>query len=161
MEKKKTARLAAMLLAVLLLAGCGGGQEPAQSAEPEDHRETLEAAVLESMDAAAYETVEEVRVTVFDGEYKVSIRTYLGDGTYFPAVIEQTAGPVFDKAEELGITLGEYQVMEYTKTNSGDMLGLISWKSEDGVTGIYADDSGEEPVILPGMTVEDIRERVE
>ena len=84
----------------------------------------------------------------------------LAGGFYFPEVIEQTAQPFFDKAEELGLTVGDYDVMEYSEGNTGDMDDLISWKSGDGVTGIFMDDRGEKPIIKTNATADDIRDIV-
>lgn len=73
---------------------------------------------------------------------------------------EQTAQAVFDKAAELGITLSEYKVEEFSEGNSSKVENLILWKSADGITGTYTDDTGSSPYIETDVTIERLAEIV-
>lgn len=126
----------------------------------QENKQALEDCITEALDAETAKTVSEITVRESKGEYSVRIRVVLAGGFYFSEVIEQTAQPFFDKAEELGLTVGDYDVMEYSEGNTGDMDDLISWKSDDGVTGIFMDDRGEKPIIKTNATADDIRDIV-
>lgn len=126
----------------------------------QENKQALEDCITEALDAETAKTVSEITVRESNGEYSARIRVVLAGGFYFPEVIEQTAQPFFDKAEELGLTVGSYDVMEYSKGNTGDMDDLISWQSDDGVTGIFMDDRGEKPIIKTNATADDIRDIV-
>lgn len=96
----------------------------------------------------------------YSGKYTLTVRTVSSGGLYLPIVAEQTAQAVFDKAAELGITLSEYKVEEFSEGNSSKVENLILWKSADGVTGTYTDDTGSSPYIETDVTIERLAEIV-
>ena len=96
----------------------------------------------------------------YSGKYTLTVRTVSSGGLYLPIVAEQTAQAVFDKAAELGITLSEYKVEEFSEGNSSKVENMILWKSADGVTGTYTDDTGSSPYIETDVTVERLAEIV-
>lgn len=172
-SRKGGAKIAAVVLAVIAVLIFGflfvtgrltpGGDAPSGQKDYEAvkaNKQALEEVVTDALDADTAKAVSEIRVNEINGEYSVSIRVVLAGGFYFPDVIEQTAQPFFDKAEELGLTVERYDVMEYSKGNTGDMENFISWRSKDGVTGIYSNDTGAEPIVEPGVTLDRLREIV-
>lgn len=126
----------------------------------QENKQALEDCITEALDAETAKTVSEITVRESNGEYSASIRVVLAGGFYFPEVIEQTAQPFFDKAEELGLVADVYEVMEYSKGNTGDMDDFICWRSHDGTTGIYSDDRGKEPIVKANTTADDVRDIV-
>ena len=97
---------------------------------------------------------------IMQAEDTLTVRTVSSGGLYLPIVAEQTAQAVFDKAAELGITLSEYKVEEFSEGNSSKVENMILWKSADGVTGTYTDDTGSSPYIETDVTVERLAEIV-
>ena len=173
-SRKGRAKIAAVALAVIVVlifgflfitgritpgGGAPGGQKDYEAVKA--NKQMLEAAITNALDEDTAKVVSEVMVNEINGKYSASIRVVLAGGLYFPDVIEQTVQPFFDKAEELGLIVGHYDVMEYSKGNTGDMENFISWSSKDGVTGIYSDDTGAEPMVEPGVTRDRLREIVE
>ncbi|WP_418933568.1 hypothetical protein [Hominenteromicrobium sp.] len=126
----------------------------------QENKQALEDCITKKLDAETAKTVSEITVSESNGEYSVSIRVILAGGFYFPEVIEQTAQPFFDKAEELGLAVDVYEVMEYSKGNTGDIEDFICWRSHDGTTGTYSDDRGKEPIVKANTTADDIRDIV-
>ena len=126
----------------------------------QDDKRALEEAVQAALDADTIKSISEINVSELNGEYSITIRVVAAGGFYFPEVIEQTAQPFFDKAEELGLAVDSYKVTEYSKNNAGEITDMITWNSKDGVTGTYSDDTGSEPYIKTGATVDDIRDMV-
>ena len=57
-------------------------------------------------------------------------------------------------------SLSVYEVMEYSKGNTGDIEDFICWRSHDGTTGTYSDDRGKEPIVKANTTADDIRDIV-
>lgn len=141
-------------------AGTGTSTSEKSYAAAQEDKKALEDCVLAALDEETAKTVSEVTVFEHNGEYSVRVRAVVAGGLHFPAIIEQTAQPFFDKAAELGLTAKEYTVEEYSKNNAGDVDGLISWKSKDGKTGTYTDGTGEKPYIKANATVDDIRDIV-
>ncbi len=156
---KRLFALALVVFGIIYLSACGQqagpGEETKESAP--DAAQVLEDCIREAMSPATAETVEEIRVQEINGEYKATIRTYLGDGTYFLPVIEETAQAFFDKAAELGVTVSEYLVTEYTESTTGGIKGMVAWKSKDGAAGTFSDDTGKSPVVIPAMTIDELR----
>ncbi|MER8277441.1 hypothetical protein, partial [Acinetobacter baumannii] len=66
----------------------------------------------------------------------------------------------FDKAQELGLNATQYVVTEYSESNAGAKENMLAWNSDDGVTGIYSDDSGAESVVKIGVSLDALRELV-
>lgn len=126
----------------------------------QENKQALEDCITEALDTETAKTVSEITISESNGEYSASIRVVLSGGFYFPEVIEQTAQPFFDKAEELELVADVYAVMEYSKGNTGDMDDFICWRSHDGTTGTYSDDRGKEPIIKANTTADDIRDIV-
>lgn len=158
--------LIALLLATLIaLSGCGSsGNNENAAGETEggpDGKAALEEIIEASLTEDTVKTVSEIKVNCINGEYSVTIRTVAVGGLYIPDVIEQTAGPVFDKAAELGLTISSYEVTEYSESNAEGISNMIAWRSKDGKTGTYSDDTGEKPVVKPNTTLEDVRGFVE
>lgn len=160
--------LVALVLAFLFITGkflprgrtTGAGTGTSASATAQEDKKVLEDCVLAALDEETAKAVSEVTVFEHNGEYSVRVRAVVAGGFYFPEIIEQTAQPFFDKAAELGLAAKEYTVEEYSKNNAGDVDGLISWKSKDGKTGTYTDDTGEKPYIKTNATADDIRDIV-
>lgn len=160
--------LVVLVLAFLFITGklpprgraTGAGTGTSVSATTQEDKKALEDCVRAALDEETAKTVSEVTVFEHNGEYSVRVRAVVAGGFYFPEIIEQTAQPFFDKATEMGLTAKEYTVEEYSKNNAGDVDGLISWKSKDGETGTYTDDTGEKPYIKANATVDDIRDIV-
>lgn len=94
------------------------------------------------------------------GEYSITVRVVAAGGYYMPDVAEQTAQVFFDKAQELGLNATQYVVTEYSESNAGAKENMLAWNSDDGVTGIYSDDSGAEPVVKTGVSLDALRELV-
>lgn len=94
------------------------------------------------------------------GEYSITVRVVAAGGYYMPDVAEQTAQVFFDKAQELGLNATQYVVTEYSESNAGAKENMLAWNSDDGVTGIYSDDSGAEPVVKIGVSLNALRELV-
>ena len=109
-------------------------------------------------ESAAY--ISSIDAFYYSGKYTLTVRTVSSGGLYLPIVAEQTAQAVFDKAAELGITLSEYKVEEFSEGNSSKVENLILWKSADGVTGTYTDDTGSSPYIETDVTIERLAEIV-
>lgn len=94
------------------------------------------------------------------GEYSITVRVVAAGGYYMPDVAEQTAQVFFDKAQELGLNATQYVVTEYSESNAGAKENMLAWNSDDGVTGIYSDDSGAESVVKIGVSLDALRELV-
>lgn len=162
------AALVVLVLAFLFITGrfpskgrtTGAGTGTSTSTVTQEGKKALEDCVWAALDEETAKVVSEVTVFERNGEYSARVRAVVAGGFYFPEIIEQTAQPFFDKAAELGLTAKEYTVEEYSKNNAGDIDDLISWKSKDGVTGTYTDDTGEKPNIKANATVDDIRDIV-
>lgn len=61
---------------------------------------------------------------------------------------------------QLGLNATQYVVTEYSESNAGAKENMLAWNSDDGVTGIYSDDSGAEPVVKIGVSLDALRELV-
>lgn len=140
--------------------GTGTSTSEKSYAATQEDKKALEDCVRAALDEDTAKVVSEVTVFEHNGEFSVRVRSVVAGGFNFPEIIEQTAQPFFDKAEELGLKAKEYTVEEYSKNNAGDIDDLINWKSKDGVTGTYTDDTGEKPYIKANATVDDIRDIV-
>lgn len=127
---------------------------------PETNRSVLEETTLNALDKESAAYISSIDAFYYSSKYTLTIRTVSSGGLYLPIVAEQTAQAVFDKAAELGITLSEYKVEEFSEGNSSKVENLILWKSTDGVTGTYTDDSGSSPYIETDVTIERLAEIV-
>ena len=127
---------------------------------PETNRSVLEETALNALDKESAAYISSIDAFYYSGKYTLTVRTVSSGGLYLPIVAEQTAQAVFDKATELGITLSEYKVEEFSEGNSSKVENLILWKSADGVTGTYTDDTGSSPYIETDVTIERLAEIV-
>lgn len=127
---------------------------------PETNRSILEETALNALNKESAAYISSIDAFYYSGKYTLTVRTVSSGGLYLPIVAEQTAQAVFDKAAELGITLSEYKVEEFSEGNSSKVENLILWKSADGVTGTYTDDTGSSPYIETDVTVERLAEIV-
>ena len=127
---------------------------------PETNRSVLEETALNALDKESAAYISSIDAFYYSGKYTLTVRTVSSGGLYLPIVAEQTAQAVFDKAAELGITLSEYKVEEFSEGNSSKVENLILWKSADGVTGTYTDDTGSSPYIETDVTIERLAEIV-
>lgn len=127
---------------------------------PETNRSVLEETALNALDKESAAYISSIDAFYYSGKYTLTVRTVSSGGLYLPIVAEQTAQAVFDKAAELGITLSEYKVEEFSEGNSSKVENMILWKSADGVTGTYTDDTGSSPYIETDVTVERLAEIV-
>lgn len=165
-------KLAALSIAICMtLTGCGqttaassstGGaasNEKSYSARQED-TQALEDAVKAALDEKTAMEVSSVDAFENKGEYSITVRVVAAGGYYMPDVAEQTAQVFFDKAQELGLNATQYVVTEYSESNAGAKENVLAWNSDDGVTGIYSDDSGAEPVVKIGVSLDTLRELV-
>lgn len=160
------AALAVFILAVLFITGkfpSAGRAASGQSApiDAQANEEALEMAMGAALDEELSGIVSEISVRESGDKYSARVRVVAAGGFYFPDVIEQTAPVFFNTAEELGITADAFTVEEYSKGNTGDMENFINWRSKDGLTGTYTDDTGAEPVVETGVTLDRLREIVE
>ena len=158
-------KLAALSIAICMtLTGCGqttaassstGGaasNEKSYSARQED-TQALEDAVKAALDEKTAMEVSSVDAFENKGEYSITVRVVAAGGYYMPDVAEQTA-------QELGLNATQYVVTEYSESNTGAKENMLAWNSDDGVTGIYSDDSGAEPVVKIGVSLDALRELV-
>ena len=127
---------------------------------PETNRSVLEETALNALDKESAAYISSIDAFYYSSKYTLTVRTVSSGGLYLPIVAEQTAQAVFDKAAELGITLSEYKVEEFSEGNSSKVENLILWKSTDGVTGTYTDDTGSSPYIETDVTIERLAEIV-
>ena len=127
---------------------------------PETNRSILEETALNALNKESAAYISSIDAFYYSGKYTLTVRTVSSGGLYLPIVAEQTAQEVFDKAAELGITLSEYKVEEFSEGNSSKVENLILWKSADGVTGTYTDDTGSSPYIETDVTIERLAEIV-
>ena len=155
----------------MTLTGCGqttagsnstGGttsNEKSYSARQED-TQVLEDAAKAALDEKTAMEVSSIEAFENKGEYSMTIRVVAAGGYYMPDVAEQTAQAFFDKAQELGLNATQYVVTEYSESSTGAKENMLAWSSDDGVTGIYSDDSGAEPVVKIGVSLNALRELV-
>lgn len=160
--------LTVLLMALALLSGCGSPgagnsatNEPGGVQNSQDGKEALEEVIRANLTEETAKTISEIKVNQIGGAYSVTIRTIAVGGLYIPDVIEQTAQAVFDKAEDMGLTMNYYEVTEYSESNSEGITNMIAWRSNDGVTGTYSDDTGDEPFVKANATLDDVRGIVE
>ena len=157
--------LAVIILAFLFITGIfpsigGASSEQKDYETAKANEQALKDAITNALDSETFGTVSEIFVHEFNGEYDATVRVVVAGGFYIPDVIDQTGRVFYDTAEELGVTAGEFTVQEYSKGNTGDMENFINWRSKDGVTGTYSDDTGAQPFIKANATADDIREIV-
>ena len=165
-------KLATLSIAICMtLTGCGqttagssstGGttsNEKSYSARQED-TQVLEDAAKAALDEKTAMEVSSIEAFENKGEYSMTIRVVAAGGYYMPDVAEQTAQAFFDKAQELGLNATQYVVTEYSESSTGAKENMLAWSSDDGVTGIYSDDSGAEPVVKIGVSLNALRELV-
>lgn len=126
----------------------------------ETNRSVLEETALNALDKESAAYISSIDAFYYSNKYTLTIRTVSSGGLYLPLVAEQTAQAAFDKAAELGITLSEYKVEEFSEDNSSKVENLILWKSTDGITGTYTDDTGSSPYIETDVTIERLAEIV-
>lgn len=165
-------KLTALSIAICMtLTGCGqttagssstGGttsNEKSYSARQED-TQVLEDAAKAALDEKTAMEVSSIEAFENKGEYSMTIRVVAAGGYYMPDVAEETAQAFFDKAQELGLNATQYVVTEYSESSTGAKENMLAWSSDDGVTGIYSDDSGAEPVVKIGVSLNALRELV-
>lgn len=169
-KQNKKATVVAIVIAVFFAFMLFGGFDliaprkrttsTARVSTPETNRSVLEETALNALDKESAAYISSIDAFYYSSKYTLTIRTVSSGGLYLPIVAEQTAQAVFDKAAELGITLSEYKVEEFSEGNSSKVENLILWKSADGVTGTYTDDTGNSPYIETDVTIERLAEIV-
>lgn len=131
---------------------------PSEYEAERENQEALKAAVNEALGGDIAPTVSSVSASCYEGKYKVTVRSVAVGGAYFPKIIDAGAPVFFEKLEELGLESGEFEVVEYSDSNTGGTSNMIRWGTEDGTTGLYVDGREDTPVIKH-MTVDELREQ--
>ena len=147
-KRKIAVLLAAVTAITFLLGGCDGkaDSEAAQQKADYEAQTAIKQQIEDTPIPRGHGTLLDdtdnwVVVLCQNGEATVSIRAYMN--FTIPYVAEDFMPVAQEAAEAAGVTLAEFRVQSYNTNKDGIVSGsFASWATEDGETGILADEVG-------------------
>lgn len=145
----------------VLLSACGGNENATATGIPYETLGEIKEYIEENVSSDARYAISSITVTESNRNLNVSVETSASGGLYLSPVATDVVPLVLEKVEQFDLELGTILVYEYADDGSGSKSNMIAWRTDNGETGTFSDDSGDDPVIKTSVSLDDLAITVE
>lgn len=146
------------LAVFILLPACGGHEDTTTDISYKTLQE-IKQYIEDGVSDDAHYAISSITVTGGGGKLHVSVETATCNGAYLSPVAVAVVPLVLEQIDQYDLELGDIMVYEYADIVSRS--NMIVWRTTNGETGTFSDDSGDKPAIKTNVSLEDLAITVE